>query len=70
METLPQGLVTTGAESLFYLLLLSAVVFGLVLAYHWFLYGTSRFANVLALGLYTAGSAIALLVMFISMNSF
>lgn len=63
-------LIIIGAEILFYILLLVFAIHLLIVSYHWFSYGTSRTAGLMALGIYLGGSALCFLIMLISMTAF
>lgn len=54
-------------EGLFYLLMLVFVIHTLILAYHWFNYGTSRSSAFIALVIYLAGGLILFLTMGVTM---
>lgn len=58
------------AEIFFYVLLLIFSIHSVILAYHWFSYGTSRATNLIMLAAYLGGGAIFFLIMAMSMNAF
>lgn len=60
----------TGAVLATAFFFLIAAVFAFIFAYHWFTYGTSKTANVTALGVYAGGSVLLLLVLWLSASNF
>lgn len=63
------GFLRTGAQGLFYILLLAFVMQTIFLAYHWFTYGSSRQISLIALAVYLSGGAILLLTFSIALNT-
>ena len=56
-----QEIIRTGVEGSFYVLLLFFSIHALILAYHWFTYGSSTRISTLALAIYLTGGAVLLL---------
>ena len=63
------GLLRSGAQGLFYVLLFIFALQTLFLAYHWFTYGSSRQISLIALAVYLSGGAILLLTFSIALNT-
>jgi hypothetical protein len=57
------SLFSSGLQVLFYIAMLSFVVYSIILAYHWFMYGSSKALSMLSLAVYLIGSAVFFIMM-------
>ena len=65
--TLSNSLIENGIQLLFYVTVLVFTIYSIILAYHWYAYGTKRSISIIALSIYLLVSAIFLLAMSISL---
>lgn len=63
------SLLSSGLQVLFYIAMLSFVVYSIILAYHWFTYGSSKALSMLSLAVYLIGSAVFFMMMSTSLFS-
>lgn len=62
-------LLSSGLQVLFYIAMLCFVVYSVVLAYHWFTYGSNKALSMLSLAVYLIGGAVFLMMMSTSLIS-
>ncbi|MCA9363944.1 hypothetical protein KC727_01885 [Candidatus Kaiserbacteria bacterium] len=63
-------LLSLGAGGIYYVLLLVFVIHVLILAYHWFSYGTSKTTSLTALATYLLGGAVLFLMIAGALRTF
>ena len=62
----PSGLTDVLMQGLIYLALIALTIYGLILGYHWYSYGTSKRASTIALLVFVGGGLFFVGTMFIS----
>lgn len=64
-----ETMMQTGVAGMFYVLLLFFTINSILLAYHWYKYGSSNRISTIALATYLSGGAILFLTLTIALNT-
>ncbi len=62
------NIIQTGAQGVFYILVLFFVLQSIFFGYHWFKYGSSKNISTVALAIFLSGGAILLLTLSLALN--